>query len=105
MRFGFIFMGRDLETVGPIAKLGEEQGFELIGLVDSPALAFDPYVALTLAALQTERMRLGPGVTNPPRSSSSPQAAPSSAWARATAGSATPGPARPRSARWPRRST
>ena len=65
MRFGFIFMGRDLKAVGPIAKLGEEQDFELIGLVDSPALAFDPYVALTLAALQTERIRLGPGVTNP----------------------------------------
>ena len=27
MRFGFIFFGRDLHAVGPIARLGEEQGF------------------------------------------------------------------------------
>jgi len=65
MRSGFIFLGRDLNAIGPIAKLGEEMGFDLIGLADSPGLAFDPYVALTLAALQTSRVRLGPGVTNP----------------------------------------
>ncbi len=65
MRFGFIFFGRDLRSVGPLARLGEEQGFDLIGLCDSPSLAFDPYVALTLAAQHTTRVRLGPGVTNP----------------------------------------
>jgi 5,10-methylenetetrahydromethanopterin reductase len=65
MRFGFIFFGRDLHAVGPIARLGEQQGFELIGLCDSPSLAFDPYVALSLAALDTSRVRLGPAVTNP----------------------------------------
>lgn len=65
MRFGFLLFARDLEAVGPIARLGEGQGFELIGLVDSPALAYDPYVALTLAALNTRRARLGPAVTNP----------------------------------------
>ncbi len=65
MRFGFLFFARDLQTVGPIAKLGEQQGFDVVSLVDSPSLAFDPYVGLTLAALSTERVRLGPGVTNP----------------------------------------
>ena len=65
MRFGFIFFARDLRSVGPLARLGEEQGFDLIGLCDSPSLAFDPYVALTLAAQHTTRVRLGPGVTNP----------------------------------------
>ena len=65
MRFGFIFFGRDLQAVGPIARLGEEQRFDLVGLCDSPALAFDPYVALTLAAQHTTRVRLGPAVTNP----------------------------------------
>ncbi len=65
MRFGFIFFARDLRSVGPLARLGEEHGFDLIGLCDSPSLAFDPYVALTLAAQHTTRVRLGPGVTNP----------------------------------------
>jgi 5,10-methylenetetrahydromethanopterin reductase len=65
VRFGFIFFARDLNVIGPVVKLGEQMGFDLIGLADSPGLAFDPYVALTLAALQTSRVRLGPGVTNP----------------------------------------
>ncbi len=65
MRFGFIFFGRDLRAVGETARLGEQHGFDLVGLCDSPSLAFDPYVALTLAAQQTHRVRLGPAVTNP----------------------------------------
>jgi 5,10-methylenetetrahydromethanopterin reductase len=65
MRFGFVFFGRDLAQVGPIAQLAEEVGFDLVGLCDSPSLAFDPYVALALAATRTRRIRLGPGVTNP----------------------------------------
>jgi 5,10-methylenetetrahydromethanopterin reductase len=65
MRFGFLLFTRDLQAVGPVARLGEAQGFELIGVVDSPSLAYDTYVALTLAALSTDRARLGPAVTNP----------------------------------------
>jgi 5,10-methylenetetrahydromethanopterin reductase len=65
VRFGFVFFARDLNAVGPVARLGEGQGFDLIGLCDSPSLAFDPYVALTVAALNTARVRLGTGVTNP----------------------------------------
>ena len=65
MRFGFLLFARDLQAVGALARLGEQQRFELIGLADSPGLAHDPYVALTLAALTTTRVRLGPTVTNP----------------------------------------
>jgi alkanesulfonate monooxygenase SsuD/methylene tetrahydromethanopterin reductase-like flavin-dependent oxidoreductase (luciferase family) len=65
MRFGFLLFARELQTVGTLVHLGEQLGFELIGLADSPALAHDPYVALTLAALHTTRVRLGPTVTNP----------------------------------------
>ena len=65
MRFGFIFLARDLQAVGPIAKLGEEQGYDLIGIGDSPSLCHDPFVALAIAAQQTRRVRLGTGVTNP----------------------------------------
>lgn len=65
MQFGFLQFQRDLAAVAPTARLGEEQGFALLGLVDSPTLAYDPYVALTLAAGATQRVRLGPAVTNP----------------------------------------
>jgi 5,10-methylenetetrahydromethanopterin reductase len=65
MQFGFLLFQRDLEAVGAAAALGEQQGFDLVGLVDSPTLAYDPYVALTLAALSTQRARIGTAVTNP----------------------------------------
>lgn len=65
MKFGFLFFHRDLGRVVEVATLAERLGFDLIGLVDSPTLAFDPYVAGALAARATERIRLGPAVTNP----------------------------------------
>src|SRR6266498_2282522 len=65
MRFGFMLFTRDLDAVGEVARLAEERGFELIGVADSPALTFDPYMALTLAAGATRRARIGTAVTNP----------------------------------------
>src|SRR5439155_5936585 len=65
MMFGFMLFTRDLPAVGEIARLAEARGFELIGVADSPALTFDPYMALTLAALNTSRARVGTAVTNP----------------------------------------
>jgi alkanesulfonate monooxygenase SsuD/methylene tetrahydromethanopterin reductase-like flavin-dependent oxidoreductase (luciferase family) len=56
MRFGFMLFTRDLHSVGDVARLAEERGFDLIGVVDSPALSFDPYMALTLAAGATRRV-------------------------------------------------
>jgi alkanesulfonate monooxygenase SsuD/methylene tetrahydromethanopterin reductase-like flavin-dependent oxidoreductase (luciferase family) len=55
MRFGFMLFTRDLHAVGDAARLAEERGFDLIGVADSPALTFDPYTALTQAALATRR--------------------------------------------------
>ena len=65
MKLGFVFLARDLNAVGPIARAGEEQGFELIGLCDSPSMCFDPFVGLALAARETGQARLGTAVTNP----------------------------------------
>ena len=65
MRFGFMLFTRDLHAVGEAARLAEERGFDLIGVADSPALTFDPYIALTLAALATRGARIGTAVTNP----------------------------------------
>src|SRR3954467_6247390 len=65
MRFGFMLFTRDLHAVGDVARLAEDRGFDLIGVADSPALTFDPYMALTLAAGATRRARIGTAVTNP----------------------------------------
>lgn len=46
------------------AKL-EEQGWFGMSLTDSQNLSPDVYIALSQAAMATQRLRLGPGVTNP----------------------------------------
>lgn len=47
------------------ARAAEEAGFDGITIVDSQNLSGDPYVALGMAAAETERIKLGTGVTNP----------------------------------------
>ena len=47
------------------AQQAEHAGFDGITIVDSQNLSGDCYVALALAAHETERIRLGTGVTNP----------------------------------------
>jgi 5,10-methylenetetrahydromethanopterin reductase len=54
----------DARNVIPIARSAEKAGFELLGLGDNQSLWRDVYVALTLAATATSRIRLGPCVTN-----------------------------------------
>jgi 5,10-methylenetetrahydromethanopterin reductase len=48
-----------------LATRAEGWGFDGLLLVDSENLVGDPYVELALAARATERLRLGPAVTNP----------------------------------------
>ena len=66
--FGFM-MGvsprEPIARVGELAAAGEEAGFAALWLADSQLLLKDAYIALALAAGRTERLRLGPGVTNP----------------------------------------
>jgi 5,10-methylenetetrahydromethanopterin reductase len=47
------------------ALMAEKQGWDGIYIADSQNLTSDVYVTLTAAALQTGRIMLGPGVTNP----------------------------------------
>jgi 5,10-methylenetetrahydromethanopterin reductase len=47
-----------------MALLGERFGWDLVGIADTPGNAMDPWVALTLAATRTERVRLAACVTN-----------------------------------------
>lgn len=60
-------VGRPQETA-TFAKRVEDGGFDFMWTPETPWLAGrwrDVYVHLTAAALHTERLRLGPGVTNP----------------------------------------
>ena len=47
------------------AKRIEEAGYDGIIIVDSQNLSGDCYIALAMAAAETERLKLGTGVTNP----------------------------------------
>ena len=53
-----------MSRVGTIAKFMEENGFHAMWVQDNPLTTKDAYIALTVAALSTERLVLAPGVTN-----------------------------------------
>ncbi len=55
----------DARSAGMQAQRAERAGFDGFAVVDSQNLSGDPYVALALAARETERVKLGTGVTNP----------------------------------------
>src|SRR5947208_13607096 len=64
MRFGFYFGPYPPEYTTRMARLGDEYGFDMVGIADTPANAMDPWVAMTLAASATSRVRLATCVTN-----------------------------------------
>jgi 5,10-methylenetetrahydromethanopterin reductase len=60
-RHAFAFPGK----VAPLAQRAERLGYDGLLVADSQNLNADVWVELALAAGATERIRLGPGVTNP----------------------------------------
>jgi len=64
-RFGIVFLPESLAGFGDLCREAEGSGFEWLGVADSQSVFRELYVALTLAALHTSRVRLGPLVTNP----------------------------------------
>ena len=64
-RFGIVFLPESLADFGALCRDAEANGFDWLGVADSQSVFHELYVALTLAALQTSRIRLGPLVTNP----------------------------------------
>ena len=63
MDFGFVFFGN--VHIHPAVALAEKRGFTHAWLYDSQMLTSDVYAALALCAVNTKKIRLGPGVTNP----------------------------------------
>ncbi|HEX6210703.1 MAG TPA: LLM class flavin-dependent oxidoreductase [Methylomirabilota bacterium] len=64
-RFGIVFLPESLGGFGELCREAEATGFDWLGVADSQSVFHELYVALTLAALNTSRLRLGPLVTNP----------------------------------------
>jgi 5,10-methylenetetrahydromethanopterin reductase len=60
-----VLLPESLAGFGDLCRQAEALGFELLGVADSQSVFRELYVALTLAALNTSRVRLGPLVTNP----------------------------------------
>jgi 5,10-methylenetetrahydromethanopterin reductase len=64
-RFGIVFLPESLSGFGALCGEAEANGFDWLGVADSQSVFRELYVALTVAALHTRTIRLGPLVTNP----------------------------------------
>ena len=65
MKFGVTLLPTSYESFRRHVRLAESVGFDCIGVADSQSLFRELVVSLTVAAMETERVRLGPTVTNP----------------------------------------
>src|SRR5262249_2268651 len=63
-RFSFFFWPWTPDYTARLASLGEELGWDMVGVADTPGNAMDVWVALTVAATRTERVPLCTCVTN-----------------------------------------
>lgn len=66
MKFA-VGMGRNESSleIAELSRAAEESGFSYLTFVDQPNLSRDVYVAMTIAALHTRRIRIAQGVTDP----------------------------------------
>lgn len=54
-----------LQRAAALAQRAETLGFDALWVIDSQLIMKDAYITLALCALQTRRLKLGTGVTNP----------------------------------------
>ncbi len=67
-RFGIITWAdpqAPVSEIGVVARDAQAMGFSTLWVWDTPIYTKDAYVALAVAAQATEKIRLGPGVSNP----------------------------------------
>jgi 5,10-methylenetetrahydromethanopterin reductase len=53
-----------MDEIGEHARVAEESGFSFITYVDQPYMSRDVFASTTIAALNTRRIRIGPGVVD-----------------------------------------
>ena len=66
MEFG-VGLGRNerMSEVAELSRVAEESGFSHASFVDQPYMSPDPMVCMAVAAVNTKRLRIGQGVTDP----------------------------------------
>ncbi len=65
MKYGVTLLPASYESFRRHVRLAESVGFDYIGVADSQSLFRELFVSLTVAAMETGRVHLGPSVTNP----------------------------------------
>ena len=65
MKFGVTMLPDSLEVLASRARLAEDMGFDYVGIGDSQSLFRELYVSLSVVAMSTGRVMLGPTVSNP----------------------------------------
>ena len=65
VKFGVTFLPEGLSDFVEWVQYAEASGFDIIGVADSQSLHRELYVAMTLCALNTSRVKFGSRVTNP----------------------------------------
>jgi 5,10-methylenetetrahydromethanopterin reductase len=64
VQVGFFFWPYTPEDTARMATLGDELGFDMVGVADTPGNAMDAWVAMTIVAQRTSRARVPICVTN-----------------------------------------
>lgn len=65
MKYGVTLLPNSYDSFRRHVRLAESVGFDYIGVADSQSLFRELFVSLTVAAMETTRVHLGPSVTNP----------------------------------------
>lgn len=65
MKYGVNLLPTSYQTFREHVRLAESVGFDYIGVADSQSLFRELTVSLTVAAMETERIHMGPCVSNP----------------------------------------
>src|SRR5256714_11033790 len=64
-RLGLLCLPRSVASAVADARLAEDVGFSLVGVADSQSVFRELYVTMALCAQATQRVLIGPSVTNP----------------------------------------
>ena len=66
IEFG-VGLGRNerMSEIAELSRVAEESGFSHATFVDQPYMSPDPMVCMAVAAVNTKRIRIGQGVTDP----------------------------------------
>lgn len=61
----FLHTGERAQDIARLVARSEEAGFDFAGFADSQSIFRDTYCAMAVAAVNTDRIQIGPTVTNP----------------------------------------